>query len=284
MKRSIAWNAGLAGLVVALAGAEPPPQAPVEGAEAPGTRLDLVDALLEELDELHRDVDTLRLALAEARLAAAEASRQRDELARFIEDHENLGRDFEQYRTVRDAAEQAARRGRAELSQMEREAERADRRARLEAAAAVRREQDAETRRLEEYGAAGFTPVGLEVFVGQTAFFYESESGLGARVRWDPRMGNYLRVYPYNQVVFSSMTISGSILNASDQVRNIGVAMTFFDENGNQVGSEVIQINNARPDVPYPFTSTITMALNRPFATSSSHVLYADPVDSAAAP
>ena len=72
------------------------------------------------------------------------------------------------------------------------------------------------------------------------------------------------------------MTISGSVLNAADEVRNVGVAITFFDENGNQVGSETIQINNARPNVPYPFTSTLTMALNRPFSSSTTYVLYAD--------
>ena len=59
----------------------------------------------------------------------------------------------------------------------------------------------------------------------------------------------------------------------------IGIAITFFDDNGNQVGSEIIHVNNARPDVPYPFTSTIDMALNRAFSSSSTYVLYADPAE-----
>ena len=75
------------------------------------------------------------------------------------------------------------------------------------------------------------------------------------------------------------MTISGSILNAAEEVRNIGVAVAFFDENGTQVGGEIIQVNNARPDVPYPFTATIAMALNRAFTSASTYVLYADPVE-----
>ena len=74
------------------------------------------------------------------------------------------------------------------------------------------------------------------------------------------------------------MTISGSVLNAGNAPRDIGIAITFFDENGNQVGSEIVQINNARPNVPYPFTSKVDMALNRAFSTSSTYVLYADPV------
>ena len=90
----------------------------------------------------------------------------------------------------------------------------------------------------------------------------------------------YLRPgFARDSVDFSRMTISGSVLNSSGETRNIGLAITFFDENGNQVGGEIIQINNARTDVPYPFTSTIDMALNRPFDSSSTYVLYADPAN-----
>jgi hypothetical protein len=75
------------------------------------------------------------------------------------------------------------------------------------------------------------------------------------------------------------MTISGSVLNAADDVRDMGVAITFFDDNGNQVGHEIVQIKNARPNVPYPFTSRLDMALNRAFTSSSIYVLYSDPVE-----
>ena len=43
------------------------------------------------------------------------------------------------------------------------------------------------------------------------------------------------------------------------------------------MGGEIVQVNNARPDVPYPFTATLEMALDRPFSSSSTNVLYADP-------
>ena len=59
---------------------------------------------------------------------------------------------------------------------------------------------------------------------------------------------------------------------------SLGVAFTFFDENGNQVGAHIQEIRNARPNVPYPFTRKIDMALNRPFASHSTYVLYADTV------
>jgi hypothetical protein len=45
------------------------------------------------------------------------------------------------------------------------------------------------------------------------------------------------------------------------------------------VGHETIQVANARPDVPYPFTAEVKMALNRPFDSSSAYVLYADPIE-----
>ena len=73
------------------------------------------------------------------------------------------------------------------------------------------------------------------------------------------------------------MTISGSVMNAAEEVRDIGIALTFFDEAGSQVGGEIIQVNNARPQVPYPFTVPIAMALDRPFDSTSTYVLYADP-------
>ena len=82
-----------------------------------------------------------------------------------------------------------------------------------------------------------------------------------------------------SQIDYSQMTISGSILNAADELRDIGVAITFFDDNGNQVGHEIVQIKNARPNVPYPFTSRIDMALNRAFTSTSTYVLFADPAE-----
>ena len=53
-----------------------------------------------------------------------------------------------------------------------------------------------------------------------------------------------------SEIDYSQMTISGSVLNAAPNVRDIGVAFTFFDEHGNQVGAEIVQLKNARPNVP----------------------------------
>ena len=114
------------------------------------------------------------------------------------------------------------------------------------------------------------------------AFAYPAKDrgSAGAWVDYDPIIGLYFRPgLAAGQLDFGKMTISGSVLNAAAGPRNIGLAITFFDENDNQVGSEIVKINNARPDVPYPFTTTLQMALSRPFTSSSTYVLYSDPVD-----
>ena len=65
--------------------------------------------------------------------------------------------------------------------------------------------------------------------------------------------------------------------------RTAAAAMAVICQN-RQVGGQIVQINNARKDVPYPFTATVSMALNRPFASSSVYVLYADAAAPAAPP
>jgi hypothetical protein len=275
--------------------ADPAPQPAVEETQpsqppgappAPGEPLDPLRILLDEIDRLHDVVDALRLELAEAKLQAAGARRELDELRQFIDDHERLGRDFEQYRAVKAVSERDARRRWAEAARRQREAERS---ARQRAAKAERERQTAEFNRFKRYRKAGFTPLGFDVYLGNTSFYYDAvDGGAPTRIDYDFRIGHYVRAYPHayagREIDYSSMTISGSVLNASEDVRNIGVALAFFDENGSQVGGEIVQINNARPDVPYPFTATLDMALNRPFTSSSTYVLYADPVEMDAEP
>ena len=167
----------------------------------------------------------------------------------------------------------------------QREAERAEEARKREEARAQRDREQAASNRLNSYRDKGFVSLGFDVFLANMAFNYPAiNGGPPARIDWTFATGHYLRLYPQapgwgSGIDFSTMTISGSVLNASKQVRNIGVAVTFFDERGSQVGSEIIQVNNARPNVPYPFTSTVDMALNRAFSSASTHVLYADPVE-----
>ena len=230
--------------------------------EVPVGPMSLTEALLQEIAVLNIQLAETRAKLADSRLKADSAQRELEELRQFVIDHQRFGDDFQQYKAVKDTAE--------------REAQRASARSAAEA-------RNYEADRVGKYRRMGFTALGLDVFTSKMAFYYNTkeEGGNGALVDYDTIIGHYLRPgFPSTtEIDYSKMTISGSVLNASDLVRNIGVAITFFDESGNQVGHETVEIKNARPDVPYPFTSKIEMALNRAFASSSTYVLYADPVE-----
>jgi hypothetical protein len=249
--------------------------APLAAQEPPGDPLpDPVEALLDEIESLRGQVAALRAELAAARTEASEARRALAEIQQFIQDHHELGDAFRQYTAIKEVVEREARR----LRSGQREAERLER---ARAAGAQRAAAQSEARRAERYREAGFWSVGENVYVGLMAYHYRGVNQVLFEIDYDPFLGiRYPRPYPSSQVDFSSMTLSGSVVNAAEELRNIGIAVVFFDEAGSQVGGQIIQVNNARPDVPYPFTSTVQMALDRPFASSSTYVLYADPAAS----
>lgn len=274
-------NPSDAGIIVRAVEVDPPADADSAGRASSS---DPLDWLFDDIRALLEEVDNLRVRLAQAELRAAEAEREAAELRQFIEDHDEYGDAWEEYQAIREIRRQEVRRKMLEERRERYEEERAERRARYEAAQARRQQRDAEQARLQQYEKAGFAPLGLNVFGGRMAYYYGTKEDSDMRVEYDSLVGLYYRPgVNQKEIDYSRMTISGSVLNAAEEVRNVGVAITFFDEYGNQVGSEIIQINNARPNVPYPFTSTIEMALNRPFETSSTYVLYADPIAAAAA-
>lgn len=241
----------------------------------------LTEALLLEIEVQKAEIANLRAELAQARLDASTAQRELDELRQFVLDHQRFGNDFQQYQSVKAVAEREARAKENEQARAQRAEEKAQRDAKRAEARAAAAARNADANRVATYRRMGFSQLGLDVYAGKMAFFYNTkESGGGTQVDYDTLIGTYLRpIPPRTDIDYSKMTISGSVLNASDVVRNIGVAITFFDDSGNQVGHETIEVRNARPDVPYPFTSRIDMALNRPFASSSTYVLYADEVE-----
>ncbi len=273
-------------LPVKVSGQQPPePEqtSPTTSPQADATSEEELEAdplqlLLDEIQQLHAEILTLRRQVAQAQMASSQANRELAELRLFIDDHQEFGQDFQQYKAVKAIAEREARARRQAVVRDQREAQRAEGQTRWQAARAERAQREAQARRLADYRRAGFTPLGLDVYVGKMAYYYRAENRTMYDVEYDPFLSGYFvdRDYRRARPDFSSMTISGSVLNAADEVRNVGVAIAFFDENGNQVGSETVQINNARPNVPYPFTSTLTMALNRPFSSSTTYVLYAD--------
>lgn len=277
----LAFSLGtLAANVSAITQSAPPTSANIKQSPADQEESDPIKMLLKEVDNLHAELLALRKELAQAMLDRNKSQRELDALKQFITDNKQFGQDFTQYKAVRDIAEREARQRRQEESRRQREIEQGQRVVKRKAARALRDQKNAEKNRLNNYRRAGFSPVGLDVFVGKMAFHYASKDTTTYDVEYFPYIGGFYvdRDNRGYRLDYSSMTISGSVINAAAVTRNIGIAITFFDDNGNQVGSETVQINNARPNVPYPFTSKLVMALNRAFGSSTTYVLYADEV------
>ena len=271
MHHSIRTLILLVTLGATVAVAQPPTHAP------PITRpVDPITRLEQQVAALEDELVKMRHELAMSELQRETATTELEELRQFIADHHEYGTDFEQYLNVKAAAERDAQQRVLAQRRADYEARKAERKARQDAARAARDERRAEQTREERYHQAGFTPIGLGIYVGKSAYSYPTVNATVSRIDWQPGFGNYQRLYPGITIDFSVMTISGSIINATDELRNIGVAMTFFDIDGNQVGHEIVEIQNARTDVPYPYTATIAMAARVPFATTTSYVLYAD--------
>ena len=232
--------------------------------------------LWEQLVKTMSTLITQQRELAKSKLEISGIKRELADLRQFILDHDTYGNDFTSYTKM---LEETRRQRRAAAAKAQREKEQAERTRRQE----TRKRLDAAKGRKELeklYDDRGFAPIGQDVYSSRAAFFYGPRSGEdGKTIQYRPdRFGRLKPVTVSNQAEldYSMMTISGSVLNGSKSIRSIGVAYTFFDETGNQVGAEIVEIQNARPNVPYPFTKKIDMALNRPFASHSTYVLYAD--------
>ncbi len=273
-------------LVAALYSGDPAevsPPPPAQAGQTPSVSVEAVmldrnEAYLDYMIALEQEIQELREQLADARLDANESQRELDELNQFLRDHQEYGKSYEEYRAVKAAAEDEARRKQIAENRRKRDEQKALQRAKFEEAQARKKARNAERDRLSSYSQAGFGSLGLDVWLGRSSYYYGTKDST-VRVKYDPDVGLFYR--PDNRYVvdYSHMTISGSILNTSNQIRNIGVAIVFFDSNGAQVGGTTVQVNNARPEVPYPFTTQMDMALDRAFSSSTSYILYADPVE-----
>lgn len=277
-----AWLIGFSVLAASPPAIELSQDDPVSAQAAPSTPVDpqhaYIKALLEEIARLEKALSQARHELASVKLKNDQSERELAEIRQFLVDHREFGDDFARYREIKAITEREERRRTAEELRLKREEEAARRAAERSQGRQQREAERAEEEKQENFRKAGFQPLGLETYLGRVGFFYHTERSTGARVEYEPIIGHFLEPVERSRIDFSRMTISGSVLNNSDEVRNIGVAIAFFDRRGNQVGAATVQINNARPNVPYPFTTVVDMALDGPFAKSSSWVLYADPV------
>ena len=216
--------------------------------------------------------EVARLKLDSTRIAA-----ERDDLAAFIHDHEAYADNYNQYtffrekaardERARQAAEAKARRDEEKVRQQQ---EREDR-LRQRSTGSATDNDTVLARRVETLKRAGYTRVGDRVFVGEMGYSYKTETH--EQVRYSPII-DFWYVDRDEKILYNEMTVSGSIVHAGDDERNISVALAFFDDSGAQIGTTTVRIDGARPGTPYPFTSVVTMASNRAFKRYSSWVLY----------
>jgi hypothetical protein len=245
---------------------------------------DAIDVLLAELERLTDENFQLRGQASQVEISLNQVTGDLHEMQLFLADHHEYGRDFEEYQAIRLIAEKKQQEEALLARRQQRDEQHRERRERMAERRAEREKEQEEANRIRAYQKLGFSPLGMEVFTSRMGFFYATTDDTQQQIRYYPYNLGYVRTWPQQYIDYSEMTISGSVLNAHDDVRNIGIALTFFDYNGNQVGAEIVQVSNARPDVPYPFTASLAMATDSAFASSSVYVLYADPVPSAATP
>jgi hypothetical protein len=231
--------------------------------------------------------NTMEAIEARHRLQSLESSMktlqsQIEELRRFVEDHTRYGDNFASYRALMDEtkkltdAQIALKRT---TEKIERDRKREVARNKREDAVLARKNAKASSQRLEKLG---FSAIGQDVYLSKSAYVYASRTVPDKQVYYQPRLSlngelqQMTTIEDREEMDYSKMTISGSLLNAAKFTRNIGVAFVFRDEHGNQIGHETVVIENARADVPYPFTGELVMASSQPFTAMTSWVLFAD--------
>ena len=202
-----------------------------------------------------------------------------EKLRAFIVDHERLGDDFESYQSVLKETRRMVDLQMKQDSARKADAIREARRAKIAAQQAQARvAQDP----LAHLKAMGFKDVGNGIMLGKSSYQYGKRDVTAEKISYVPIPGGGVRRVVNTETRqehdYQSMTISGTLLNSTSEVRHVGIAIAFQDAHGNQIGQETIQVQNMRPDVPYPFTASLSMASDRPFATESQWTLYSDPV------
>ena len=255
----------------AASSAPPPP--------ADGTPARTIDELIEINRELSAENERLSAEVARLNLELSTLRAAKEDLERFIADFKEYGTAFEQYTFFREKAEREEKARRAAEARARREAERQERLARREQARADdASDEDAADSELEErfdtLRRAGFTRVGETVFVGPMSYVYQTTEH--EEIRYSPLI-DFWYVDRDEEIDYSELTVSGSLVHAAPDVRNISIAIAFFDRNDAQMGSTTVRVDGARPGIPYPFTSTVKMAGNEAFKRYTSWVLYDDP-------
>lgn len=274
-----------AGLVLSLAAGaaqNPPADKPV---------VVTADRAIQELIDINASLaaENLRLTgeVARLRLELDRVTKDRDDLAAFIRDHEAYADNYEQYTLFREKAEREERARLAAEAKLRREEDRLrqqqerEERLRQREPGGSSTEDDVLKKRVETLRRAGYTRVGERAFVGNMGYAYRTETR--EEIRYSPLI-DFWYVDRDEKVLYNEMTVSGSIIHAGSEERHLSVAFAFYDDRGAQIGTTTVRVESARPGTPYPFTATVAMAGNKPFKRYSAWVLYDEPATAPSIP
>ena len=235
--------------------------------EATLQRAEKIITLNHQIRQLQADVSDLRTQL--------------ESLQQFIKDHKQFGQDFEKYEAVLSETRKLTDAQRALKRQQERIEMARKRELWRQQQQNANQTSGAKRSQNRKLNQLGFSPIGQDVWLSKSAYVYASQTVPEQRTYLQPGPGGTVQqvtsIEQREEMDYTEMTISGSLLNAAAEVRNIGVAFAFRDSFGNQIGQETVIIEYARPDVPYPFTAELKMASDQPFASTTQWVLFADP-------
>ncbi len=246
-------------------------------------RLSPIDELLALYEKAMEEITALKTEVGQLTLELKKATRERDELKLFIANHDAYGADFEKYAISEEEKRQAvaaakAREARAKRDERKRrmQALREQRIAELDnrgSGAVNGKDDDPWAERAKVLVRAGYRRIGDFVFVGQMGYVYNSETE--TEYRYSPFLQGWY-TDEHKDIDYTQLTLSGTIVHATDGLHDLSIAIAFYDENGGQIGQTTVRVDGARPGTPYPFTSEIQMAADIPFADYNAWVLYSD--------
>lgn len=237
-----------------------------------------VDELQELVARLIAERQTLQMEIARAQLELSTALRRVTELEQFIKDRDQYGTDFEKYTFYRERLEREERAKKAADARARREeAERKARETRDQKRAErdQSRIRDAELQaRVESMRRAGFTIIGDAVGVGEMGTFYQTTER--EEIRYIPSL-DFWYVDRDRAIDYTRMRLSGSVMHAERDIRDLSIAIVFYNGRGGQIGQTTVRVDGARAGVPYPFTANLDMAANEPFASYTAYVMLFEP-------
>lgn len=237
-----------------------------------------MERLITQNGELLAEIRLLREEIARINLSLAKSEKERADLQQFIADHDAYGTAFEQYTYFREKTINEERLLKAAQAKAKRDAQKRrmqELREQRNNNRVIETDEKEKQREIENRNSmlkqAGFTQISDEVYVGQMGYAYKTTKHKD--IRYSPALEMYY-LDEDEEIDYNKMTLSGSIIHAGELDHDLSIAIAFYDAKNNQIGQTTIQIDGAKPGVPYPFTSEVLMADNRAFRSYAAWILY----------